>query len=105
MPLFKTDAFHALADPTRRRILELLIPGECRVSDLATYFKMSQPAVSQHLGVLRRARLLNAKRHGRERFYRIRPEGLRPVYDWIATYEQFWTSKLDALDRHLDQNK
>lgn len=97
------DCFRALADPTRRAVFGLLARGELSVSDLAERFTISQPAVSQHLALLRSARLVRQRKQGRQRFYRANPAGLKPVVDWIAQYEGFWRQKLSRLDKLLDQ--
>jgi DNA-binding transcriptional ArsR family regulator len=97
------DVFHAVGDDTRRHILVLLGGGEQRVNDLAQPFQMTRPAVSQHLAVLRRAGLVSVRRHGRERYYRLRAARLRAVYDWVAFFEQFWPEKLRALGAYLDR--
>ena len=96
--------FLAVSDPTRRGILDLLLVAECSVSELARPFRISQPAISQHLRILRKAGLVRARRQGRERRYRLRGEPLRAVYDWIAHYERFWTEKLHALGAYLDED-
>jgi len=96
------DVFRAVADPTRRGILELLAGQERAVGDLVAAFDMSQPAVSQHLRVLSDAGLVSARPDGRRRLYRIEAAGLRAVYDWSAHYARFWGDALDALGRHLD---
>jgi len=94
--------FFAVSDPTRRRILDLLLVSECSVSDLVRPFRISQPAISQHLRILREAGLVRVRRQGRERRYRLRGEQLRTVYDWVGHYERFWTEKLHALGACLD---
>src|SRR5438876_10201585 len=91
------EAFRALADPTRRPVLELLLDGERNVNDLAARFPMTQPAMSHHLRVLRRAGLVVHRRSGRERIYPVRPNALRPVADWIGQHERFWKRKLGRL--------
>jgi DNA-binding transcriptional ArsR family regulator len=96
--------FFAVSDPTRRRILDLLLVSECSVSDLVRPFRISQPAVSQHLRILREAGLVRVRRRGRERRYRLRGGQLRAVYDWVAHYERFWNAKLHALGAYLDRN-
>jgi DNA-binding transcriptional ArsR family regulator len=93
--------FQALADPTRRAMLDRLREGERSVSELGEPFAMSQPAVSQHLRVLGMAGLVRARREGRKRIYGLRVGPLREVYDWLARYERFWSDKLDALGAHL----
>lgn len=99
-----SDVFRAIADPTRRGLLDGLLAGEASVGALARSFDLSLPAVSQHLRVLREVGLVTEQRVGRERRYRIRPAPLREVVDWIARYERFWEDRLDALGRHLEEN-
>lgn len=95
------DVFHAVADPTRRALLDLLAQGEEPVNTLAERFAMSRPAISQHLAILLRTRLVRARRVGRERRYRLQPQPLEEIYDWVALYERFWRTKLTALSEHL----
>ena len=96
--------FRAISDPTRRAMLDRLLAGECAAGELSAGRKrMSQPALSQHLSVLRRANLVAQRRDGRRRLYRINPEPLREIYDWIEHYRRFWDSKLDALGWFLDE--
>jgi DNA-binding transcriptional ArsR family regulator len=101
-PAAAADVFHAIADPTRRRVLDLLAEEEHSVSDLVDEFRISQPAVSQHLRVLRDVGLVEESRSGRFRFYRLNPAPLREVVDWAARYEKFWPQRLAALGRVLD---
>jgi DNA-binding transcriptional ArsR family regulator len=82
--------FRALADPSRRAIFERLTRGEAAVRDLTPRFDISQPAVSQHLAVLRDAGLVSERREGRLAYYRVEPKGLRPLVDWIAHYRRIW---------------
>jgi len=97
-----TDAiFHALADPSRRAIFESLTRGEAAVKDLTARFDISQPAVSQHLAMLKAAGLVNGRREGRNVYYRVEPNGIRPLVDWIAYYRAFWTEKIDRLEQLL----
>ena len=96
-----SDVFLAIADPTRRRLLELLANGERSVNDLAEPFDMSLAAVSQHLRTLREAGLVSQRCDGRHRFYGLTPERLKEIADWVAAYEHFWSGRLDALGRHL----
>jgi DNA-binding transcriptional ArsR family regulator len=97
----KEFVFHAIADPTRRALLDRLRRGEHSVSSLVELFDMTQPAISQHLRVLRDARLVSDRREGQQRFYRLEARPLRIVDDWLAHYTQFWTERLDALGDHL----
>jgi DNA-binding transcriptional ArsR family regulator len=95
-------AFEVLAEPNRRRILDLLRDGERPVGELVHAMAVSQPAVSKHLGVLRDAGLVEARVDAQRRLYRVRAEPLRQIDEWIAPYRALWTSSLDALERHLD---
>jgi DNA-binding transcriptional ArsR family regulator len=95
------DVFRAIADPTRREILDSLSKKEESVSELAKDFSMSLPAVSQHLKVLQDAQLISGHREGRHIFYRLTPAPLRVIARWIDPYEQFWRTKLDSLESHL----
>jgi len=99
----KTDAFRAISDPTRRAVLDLLARGELSVTELCEPFAMSQPALSQHLKVLRDAGLVATRRDGRRRLYRIDPRPLRPVREWVADYERFWDERLRELARYLEE--
>lgn len=99
------DAYRAIADPSRRAILEAIATAECTVGELARLLKVSQPAVSQHLQVLRSADLINERREGRFLYLRLRGEGLQNVHAWVSRYESFWSSRLDALAVHLDKSK
>jgi DNA-binding transcriptional ArsR family regulator len=106
MPLVATgDVFQAIADPTRRRILELLAESERPVKELSAPFQMSTPAISQHLRVLREAGLVHERREGRHRRYRLDPEPLRDVADWVGRYQRFWQHRLRALERYLDEEE
>lgn len=99
------DVFRAIADPTRREMLELLRERELMVSELAAPFDMSQPAISQHLAVLRDSGLVSARRDGRNRVYRIEPAALKAIDDWLEHYRHFWTEKLWALGEYLDEEE
>ena len=98
-----SDVFHAIADPTRRAILDRLRSGPARAGALASDFRSSRPAVSKHLRVLRRARLVAARREGRERLYRVTPEPLREIVGWLDEYRNFWLSSLERLKRRLEE--
>lgn len=95
--------FQALADPSRRRIFESLTRGEAAVKDLTARFHISQPAVSQHLAALKDAGLVNGRREGRCVYYRVDPEGMKPLIDWIAHYRAFWTQSVGRLEKLLDE--
>jgi|SRR5271157_5699935 len=97
-----TATFEVLAEESRRRILDALIERERPVGDLVGILSMSQPAVSKHLKVLRDAGLVEARTDAQRRFYRVRPEPLREVDEWLAPYRQRWATRLNALERHLE---
>jgi DNA-binding transcriptional ArsR family regulator len=98
-----SDVFNAIAEPRRRRIIDLLAGGEEHaVGDLVRSLRMPQPAVSKHLGVLRRVRLVSVARRGQHRFYRLNARELKPVFDWIANYERFWTSHLSRIKQRAE---
>ena len=95
--------FRALADPSRRAIFQALTRGEAAVKDLTAQFDISQPAISQHLATLRGAGLVSERREGRLVYYRVEPDGLRPLLDWIAHYQSFWFERLDRLQELLKE--
>lgn len=100
-----TDPFTAIADPTRRALLDRLRAGAAPVTELAAGFAMSRPAVSKHLRVLRDARLVRERRggeDGRQRIYELTAAPLRDVARWAAAYEAFWPAHLARLKRHLE---
>jgi len=96
------DAFRAIADPTRRAILDRLRAGPAPVNALADDFKQSRPAVSKHLRVLRLARLVTEERVGRERMYQLRAAPLQQVAGWIEGYRSFWQMNLGRLKRYVE---
>ena len=98
------SAYAALAEPHRRRILDLLREGERPVGELVGRLGLSQPGVSKHLRVLREAGLVAVRPHGRERRYALRAEPLAEVDAWLAPYRAHWSARLDALERHLEEN-
>jgi DNA-binding transcriptional ArsR family regulator len=95
------QAIEALADPTRRRIVELLAEGERSAGALASEFTVSRPAVSRHLRVLRETGLVQAREEGTSRVYSLDPAPLQELDDWLARYRGFWGQRLDALDTQL----
>jgi DNA-binding transcriptional ArsR family regulator len=94
--------FEVVAEPNRRRILDLLRTKELPVGDLVEATALSQPAVSKHLRVLREAGLVEARVDAQRRMYRVCPEPLQAIDEWLTPYRQMWASSLDALERHLD---
>ncbi|HEX3842700.1 MAG TPA: metalloregulator ArsR/SmtB family transcription factor [Acidimicrobiales bacterium] len=95
-------AIEALAEPTRRQILDLLRDGERSVGDLVGDMRVTQPTVSKHLRVLRDSGLVDVRVDAQRRLYRVRPEPLIELDAWLATYRGLWTESLDRLERHLD---
>ena len=96
------DVFRAIADPTRRAILDRLRAGPAPVNALAADFAQSRPAISKHLRVLRGAQLVAETRAGRERLYELRPQGLQRVAGWVEGYRSFWQKSLESLKRYLE---
>src|ERR1700761_5825634 len=98
------DLFAALANPVRRRILELLLEGPTTVNALVDHFQLHRPAVSEHLQVLRNARLVRGERRGRERYYHIQPVRLAEVQEWLKPFERYWRKRMQCLSDVLDGN-
>ena len=99
------DVFRAVADPTRRAILDRLRAGPTPVNALAADFQQTRPAISKHLRVLREAALVSEHRVGRERVYQLHPRPLQQVAGWVEGYRSFWLSTLTQLKRHLENEK
>jgi DNA-binding transcriptional ArsR family regulator len=97
-----STAFDVVAEPNRRRILESLCVGERPVNDLVHELSMTQPAVSKHLRVLRDAGLVSVRQDAQQRFYRLQPEPLVEIDDWLTPFREAWSRRLDALEAHLD---
>jgi DNA-binding transcriptional ArsR family regulator len=93
----RPELFAAIAHPVRRRILDLLAEGDRPVNAIASNFDVSRPAISQHLRILLDSGLVAEQRHGRERRYRLVPEELAEIYDWLSHYERFWGHRLQKL--------
>jgi DNA-binding transcriptional ArsR family regulator len=96
------DVFHAVADVTRRAILDRLRGGAKPVNELARDFPMSRPAISKHLRILSQARLVSEQREGRQRLYRLTPGPMRELDRWLTHYREFWSTNLDSLKRHVE---
>lgn len=93
-----SDVFNAIAEPRRREIVDLLALGADRdVTELVLKLGLPQPAVSKHLGVLRKVGLVSVEKAGQRRMYRLNPQKLKPVHDWTANFERFWTDHLDSI--------
>ncbi len=99
------NALQALADPTRRQILELLADGERSAGELASNFTTSRPGVSRHLRVLREHGLVRARGEGQRRLYSLDPVPLAELDEWLDRYRGFWTNRLDALDTEIKRRR
>ncbi len=99
------EVFHALSNPTRRRVLERLSTGPATVSELAAPFDMQLPSFVQHLSILEQSRLVKSKKHGRVRTYEIAPERLRVAEDWLAARRELWEARLDRFDQYVKRLK
>lgn len=97
-----TATFDVLAEPTRRRILDLLLERPRLVTELTERLGLTQPGTSKHLRVLREAGLVRVRRDAQRRWYELRPEPLVEVDEWLQPYRRLWAGRLDALERHLD---
>jgi DNA-binding transcriptional ArsR family regulator len=97
-------SFAVLAEPSRRTILDVLRDGERPVGDLVDHLRLSQPAVSKHLRVLREAGLVEVRTDAQRRLYRLRPEPLAEIDAWLEPYRQLWSRSLDALGTHLEES-
>ena len=99
------DAFNAVAEPRRRQILDVLARGERPVNDLVRRLRVAQPQVSKHLRVLREVGLVTVRDEGRQRLYRLNGAPLKPIHDWVKSYERAWNERFDALDDVLEELK
>jgi DNA-binding transcriptional ArsR family regulator len=99
------STFDVLAEPTRRRILDLIRDDERPVNELVARLDISQPGVSKHLRVLREAGLVEVRTDAQRRLYRVRPEPLAEIDAWLAPYRRLWAGRLDDLERHLDETE
>jgi DNA-binding transcriptional ArsR family regulator len=99
-----TDVFNAIAEPRRREIIGMLEDGkEHAVGDVVLRLRMPQPAVSKHLGVLRKVGVVTVSKRGQLRMYRLNAKELKPVHDWVKTYERFWAHQLDRIKVRAEQ--
>src|SRR5215216_6295646 len=99
------DAFNAVAEPRRRQILDALADVERPVNDLVRVLGMAQPQVSKHLRVLREVGAVEVREQGRQRLYRLNGQALKPIHDWVKSYERSWIERFDALDVVLEDLK
>jgi DNA-binding transcriptional ArsR family regulator len=98
-----SDAFNAVAEASRRDLLDALGTGEATVGELVERLGLTQPQVSKHLGVLRAVGLVAVRVDGRHRWYRVNGPALKPIHDWVRTFEHTWNTRLDRLDDLLDE--
>jgi DNA-binding transcriptional ArsR family regulator len=96
------DAFNAVAEPRRRQIIDLLSRGERPVNDVAAALRIAQPQASKHLRVLKEVGLVSARGDGTRRLYKLNPDRLKPIHDWVKAYERFWAESLDRLAEYLN---
>lgn len=99
------DPFNAVAEPKRRKVLDVLGTQELSVNELVERLGWNQPMVSKHLGVLKEVGLVSERRAGRQRLYRVNAERLKPIYDWVAPFERYWSESYDRLDDVLEDLK
>ena len=99
------DAFNAVAEPRRREILDELAGGERPVNDLVRRLGLAQPQVSKHLRVLREVGAVDVRDEGRQRLYRLNGHALKPIHDWVTTYERSWSERFEQLDDVLEDLK
>lgn len=99
-----SDVFSALAEPRRREVLIVLSDGEeYAVNEIVLRMKMAQPAVSKHLGALRKAGVVTSVKRGQHRMYRLNAEGLKPVRDWMMVFERYWTHQVDQIKQRAER--
>ena len=99
-----TDVFSAIAEPRRREVIAVLSDGhEYAVNDIVLRMNVGQPAVSKHLGALRKAGVVTVVKRGQHRMYRLQAEGLKPVYDWVRVFERYWTHQLDQIRQRAER--
>jgi DNA-binding transcriptional ArsR family regulator len=97
------DAFNAIAEVKRRQVLDVLAAGERPVNDLVESLGWPQPQVSKHLGVLKKVGLVSVRQVGRQRMYRMHGERLKPIHDWVQTFDRFWTNQLAQIKARAEQ--
>jgi DNA-binding transcriptional ArsR family regulator len=97
------DPFNAIGEASRRRLLDALKDGERPVNDLVVELGLSQPQVSKHLAVLRQVGLVNVRKQGKQRMYQLNGENLKPIHEWVKTYERFWQHQLDRIKQRAEE--
>ena len=101
----RRDVFQAIADPTRRDIINMLSKEELSVNEISERFDMSRPAISKHLKILNECRIIQFKKLGRERICLIQPQELIPAFLWIKQYHKLWEARIDAFEAYVNQLK
>lgn len=100
-----TDVFNAVAEPRRREVIGHLARRECTVNDLVRALGLAQPAVSKHLHVLRQVGVVTVRAAGRHHYYRLEARSLKPIHDWVTTYQRLWDEQFDKLDKYLESRE
>lgn len=99
------DPFNAVAEPKRRQLLQAMGAQELSVNEIVELLKWNQPSVSKHLGVLKQVGLVEERRVGRQRLYRVNAERLKPIFDWVTPFEKYWSESFERLDKVLEEMK
>ncbi|MEW6086622.1 MAG: metalloregulator ArsR/SmtB family transcription factor [Chloroflexota bacterium] len=99
------DAFNAVAEPKRRQLIQALGAQELSVNEIVELLNWNQPSVSKHLGVLKQVGLVEERRVGRQRLYRVNAERLKPIFDWVTPFEKYWNESFERLDMVLEEMK
>ena len=98
----RRDVFQAIADPTRRKIIELVAKGAMNLNAIATHLKMSQPAISQQIKILNECGIIEIETKGRERYCRVQVENLIPAFLWLEQYQKQWTERIDSFEKYVN---
>ncbi|MBS4197031.1 ArsR/SmtB family transcription factor [Lederbergia citri] len=104
-PVKKYDVFQSIADPTRRKMLQLLAQKEMPISTITSHFSMSRTAIAKHLHILSEAKLVSGRKVGREKIYSLQPEPFDEIKQWLSYYDQFWSNKLSMLKHTVEKEK
>lgn len=99
----RRDVFQAIADPTRRQIIELLASGPMNLNAIAENFRISRPAISQHIKILSECGIIEVETIGRERYCKVKPRELIPAFLWLEQYQKLWTERIDAFEKYVNR--
>lgn len=99
----RRDVFQAIADPTRRQIIELLAKEPMNLNAIADNFKISRPAISQHIKILNECGIIEVETIGRERYCKVQPQKLIPAFLWLEQYQKLWTERIDSFEKYVNQ--